>query len=291
MAEPREPENFYLRWAWRTVNGPWGVAGFFGSFLSLAIPAVVRLVPDLRDVGAEMNDLTWVVPLSIFGALAVVRFFIAPMSIWRDERRRADVLQEQVAAAESHRPVLVAKATVQQEHYDMVNRDRGPNDPVLRRTGHSFLLLAVTNDTPRGTDSSIARDVVAFIQFTRPALAQVDAVWSDPDRRGHRIDSRAVIIGVGQTQHVIVALRGFDGRLTTVCRRDTRPDDLPGTDSCIVIVRLRGPFVDHAWTMEFVGRAEFDIEVIRCEPLLPAPAATLNKSGRPRRACLARSIP
>lgn len=181
--------------------------------------------------------------------------------------------QTMAADVNARHPVLVAKPVVQQWHYDMVVRNRQPNDPVTRRTGNSHLRLAITNDTIGPTDFSVARDVVAFIQFTRPQLEQADALWTDPDHLGRYLDSRAVTIGVGQTQQVIVAWRASEGQLTTDYRRNTRLQDKLGPGPCVATVRLRGPFVDQAWTMEFIERGDYDIEVTRCEPL-PAPVVS-----------------
>src|ERR1051326_4367365 len=93
MADTKEPRNFYLRWVWRTFAGPWGHASLWGSILPLLIPAALKFIRPLHKYDATMNDLIWEVPLVVFMALAVIRFFIAPWSIYRDERARAEAAE------------------------------------------------------------------------------------------------------------------------------------------------------------------------------------------------------
>jgi hypothetical protein len=93
MAESKEPNNFYLRWVHRTFSGPYGVSSLAGTVVALLVPVALKFVPDLREAADEMNDWVWIVPLVVFGALAIVRTVIAPWSIYRDERVRAEAAE------------------------------------------------------------------------------------------------------------------------------------------------------------------------------------------------------
>ena len=81
--------RFFWLWLQTAFRHAFGRADAIAGFLGMSLPALARLNSEWRDALAE---LSWQIPLGLFGGLFVVRLVLAPYWMYREVQSQ----QEQV---------------------------------------------------------------------------------------------------------------------------------------------------------------------------------------------------
>jgi hypothetical protein len=102
--------RFYWRCLKTAATGAWGITSVAASICAIVVAVVVDKHPDWAsdEVIAQLNAIGgWIIPVTIFSSLFVVRLLLAPYWLWRE-------MADKIARAELVRPnitVLPLKCT------------------------------------------------------------------------------------------------------------------------------------------------------------------------------------
>jgi hypothetical protein len=99
-----QQKPFYWLWLSTAFPGAWTITETVSGAFGLAALYLAKRRPDW---GPELSDLGWQIPLGVFGLIFLVRLFLAPLEIYRDQRAdirsREEALRALRATLESRR--------------------------------------------------------------------------------------------------------------------------------------------------------------------------------------------
>lgn len=85
--------RYYRRWAFVAVSHAWGMIETWAGVLGLVVPPLAKFFPE----NPEMFDLIWQIPLCAFGAIVLVRVFLAPWWMHQEQDKKIEALTAAVA--------------------------------------------------------------------------------------------------------------------------------------------------------------------------------------------------
>jgi hypothetical protein len=180
----------------RSIKAPWilvdtiaGIIGIIGAFFTWLLPQIAPYV----------QLANWVIPVSFFTPIFVVRLILSPYWLLNDEKQSAQEVRNKLISIEDSLPNIIIHSVRDAQLYRASDLSAGKKRPIYR-----VIQVWFRNNPNVPNEQSIAKSITSVIEFKNIAnstlATKVFGVWAvenPPDFVGSAKNSSIVDIPPG----------------------------------------------------------------------------------------------